>query len=53
MIIDILKDLNDIIEKGEQKAYEADKLFNKFPPKIEFHQGIGNIADCNQLHINL
>ena len=36
MIIDILKDLNDIIEKGKQKAYEADKLFNKFPPKIEF-----------------
>ena len=53
MIIDILKDLNNRIEKGEQKAYKADKLFNKFPPKIEFHQGIENIADCNKLHINL
>ena len=51
IIIDILKDINTLQKNGEgQYGYEAKKLFNKFPPKEEFHQGINNIEDCNILH---
>ena len=54
MIIDILKDINNLIEKGEgSTGYKADKLFDKFPPKKEFHEGLGNIVDSNILHNNL
>ena len=51
IIIDILKDINSLHKNGEgQYGYEANKLFSKFPPKEEFHQGIKNIEDCNFLH---
>lgn len=54
MIIDILKDINNLIEKGEGSAgYKADKLFDKFPPKTEFHEGLDNIVDSNILHNDL
>ena len=54
MIIDILKDINNLIEKGEgSTGYLADKLFKQFPPKKEFHEGLDNIFDVNLLHKNL
>ena len=31
----------------------ADKLYQKFPPKIELHEGLKNIVDSNILHNNL
>ena len=54
MIIDILKEINNLQEKGEgSSGYKADKLFDKFPPKTEFHEGIDNIVDSNILHSDL
>ena len=54
MLIDIIKDINNLQEKGEgATGYKADKLFSKFPPKKDFHEGIGNIFDINIMHDNL
>ena len=54
MLIDIIKDINNLQEKGEgATGYKADKLFSKFPPKKEFHEGIGNIFDINIMNDNL
>ena len=54
MIIDILKDINNLHEKSEgSNGYLADKLYQKFPPKIELHEGLENIVDSNILHNNL
>ena len=54
MIIDILKEINNLIEKGEgSTGYLADELFEKFPPKKEKKEGIDNIFDINVLHYNL
>ena len=54
MIIDILKDINNLTEKGEgSTGYLADKLFKQFPPKKELHEGLDNIFDVNLLHKNL
>ena len=54
MFIDILKDINNLQEKGEgSNGYLAKDIFNKYPPKLEFGEGIGNILDINILHFNL
>ena len=52
--IDIIKDINNLQEKGEgSHGYKADKLFSKFPPKNEFNEGLGNIFDINQMNDDL
>ena len=54
MVIDILKDINNLHDKGEgSNGYKANDLFSKYPPKKEFCEGIGNIEDINNLHNDL
>ena len=54
MVLDILKDINNLHDKGEgSSGYKASDLFSKYPPKREFNEGIGNIEDINLLHNDL
>ena len=54
MFIDILKDINNLQEKGEgSNGYSAKDIFDKYQPRLDHSEGIGNILDINILHFNL